>query len=156
MFSRLAIWLIVILFGFLFAGHLFDLSVNVPNWKSGEIVEVSAYRDFYVKTTPKVYFLPVMLGLFVVNLLGIVLIRRANKAVRLSILICMLIVLIVFVFTILVFVPINDYILANSDYAPDKLKKLVTKWVKLDYFRLLLVGIGFASSIFAIDAHYQE
>ncbi len=63
--------------------------------------------------------------------------------------------IVVFVFTIFVFVPINDYIFSTSTYDTKKLEELVNKWVKLDYLRLFLVGIGLTTSIFAISNYNQ-
>jgi glucan phosphoethanolaminetransferase (alkaline phosphatase superfamily) len=156
MTSRVLIWTVVILFCFFFAGHLFDLIVNVPNWQSGEIETISNYRDFYWKTTPKAYFLPLMIGTFLVSLIAYLSVRGENKTIKVYILTCILISLIVFLFTIILFVPINEYIFSTSDYEPDKLEGLVNKWVKFDYLRLLLVGVGLASSILGLNAYYNK
>ena len=156
MTSKALIWTVVILFSFFFAGHLFDLIVNVPNWKSGEIGSISSYRDFYWETTPKAYFLPLMIGIFLVSLLALISVRGESKTIKLLILTSFLTSIIVFIFTIMFFVPINEYIFSNTEYEPNKLEELVNKWVKFDYLRLLLVGVGLTASILGLNAYYNK
>lgn len=62
MLKKIFLWLTVILFSFYFAGHLFDLLANIPNWKSGEIADVKKYRNFYSQASPKNYFVLLVLG----------------------------------------------------------------------------------------------
>lgn len=70
--------------------------------------------------------------------------------------IAFLISVFVLVFTIWAFLPINKYILGSTSYEdPGLLKKLVAKWVRFDYLRIFLIGIGLAASIVALHSYYQ-
>ena len=148
--QEIFLWLTVVFFNFYFAGHLFDLLANVPNWKSGDIADVSKYRDFYGKASPKNYFLPFVVGTPVISLLSLILVWNSGNDVRIFLLISTLLSLLIFVAAVKYFVPINEYILTSKKYDEVKLKKLVSGWVKIDYIRLALLGIGLLTSILAL------
>lgn len=148
--NELFLWLTVITFSFYFAGHLFDLLANIPNWKSGDITDVSKYRDFYTKASPKNYFLPLVIGTPIICLTCLFFVWNIGTPVITLLMISTFISLIITVATIKYFVPINEYIFTSSEYDPVKLKKLVHGWVKMDYIRLFLLGVGLLTSIFAL------
>ncbi len=151
----LFLWLTVILYSFYFAGHMFDLLANVPNWKSGEINDVSSYRDFYSKSTPKNYFFPIVVGTPVISLITLIFVWNYKNPVTLLIAFSFLISIIVFVFTLRFFVPINEYILKSSEYDAETLKYKVSRWVKMDYVRILMVGVGLITSILGLNGYLK-
>ena len=97
-----------------------------------------------------------MIGIFLVSLVALISARGESKTIRTLILVCILISSIVFLFTIVFFVPINDYIFSTSEYEQDKLEELVNEWVRFDYLRLFLVGVGLTSSILGLNAYYNK
>jgi hypothetical protein len=151
---KLFLWATVLLFSFYFSGHLFDIIVNVPNWESGEVNDVRIYRDFYHKSSPTVYFAPLVLGTPIVSLIALILVWKKGGRTRTLLGASFLIAAGVAIWTVLFFVPINQYI-QTGEYNPVELKGLVTKWVRYDYLRLAVVGIGLASSIWALTS-YKE
>lgn len=147
MITNISLWLTVILFSFYFAGHLFDLLANIPNWKSGEIADIVKYRDFYSQASPKNYFLVLVAGTPIISLVSLVLVWQTAGSARYFMAVTFILSLIVLIFTLKYFVPINEYIFNSTTYNQAELKELVSKWVKADYFRLLLVGTGMLTAI---------
>lgn len=154
MISELFLWLTVLIFSFYFAGHVFDLLANIPNWKSGDIRDVSKYRDFYTKASPKNYFLPFVVGTPLICLICLIFVWNMGNPIRMFLIIFSLMSLISLVLTIKYFVPINEYIFNSAEYDQVKLKKLVSGWVKMDYVRLFLLGAGLLTSILALKSFY--
>ncbi len=148
MIAKFFLWATVFLFSFYFSGHLFDLTVNVPNWKSGEIADVMLYRDFYHQSSPSVYFAPLVLGTPIISLITLLLVWKSGGATRILVCAALVIALGVTVWTVLFFVPINQYI-STGQYDPVELKEVVARWVLYDYLRLALVGIGLVCSFLA-------
>ncbi|MEX0686700.1 MAG: DUF1772 domain-containing protein [Balneolales bacterium] len=148
----LLLWMTLVLYVFYFAGHVFDLLANIPNWKSGEVHDVTKYRAFYSNSSPKTYFLPLVLGTPLVSLVTLWSVWQLDGSIYLYIGISFIISVIILVLTIKIFVPINEYLFMSpeSEYDPEKLKELVSKWISLDYLRLLLLGIGMLTSILAL------
>lgn len=70
MTAKISLWAALFVFCFYFAGHLFDLTANVPNWKSGDASDVQLYRDFYRRSSPTVYFAPLVLGAPILSLIA--------------------------------------------------------------------------------------
>lgn len=150
--QELFLWITVIVFSFYFAGHLFDLLANIPNWKSGDIMDVSKYRDFYAKASPKNYFFPFVIGTPIVSLICLFLVWNIGDPARIFLIMSSLIALLVSVATIKYFVPINDYIFTSTEYDQVKLKKLVSGWIKMDYIRVAILGVGLLTSILALKS----
>lgn len=155
MITIFLLWLTLTMYSLYFAGHLFDILANVPNWKSGIISDVSKYRDFYVKSSPKNYFLPLVLGTPIISLITMVMVWKIESPVFQYISVAFLISVITLLLTIKYFVPINEYIFTSPEYDPVTLKEMVSKWVKMDYMRLFLIGVGMLSSIFALVIYYN-
>ena len=152
--AKLFLWATLLFFSFYFSGHLFDIIANVPNWESGEVNDVQLYRDFYHKSSPTRYFAPLVLGTPVVSLIALILVWKKGRRTRTLLAASFLIAVGVSIWTILFFVPINQYI-QTAEYNPLELKRLVTKWVRYDYLRLAVLGIGLASSLLALTS-YEE
>ncbi len=126
----------------------------MPNWESGEVNDVRIYRDFYHKSSPTKYFAPLVLGTPIVSLTALILVWKKGGRTRTLLGVSFLIAAGVAIWTVLFFVPINQYI-QTGEYNPVELKELVTKWIRYDYLRLAVVGIGLASSIWALTS-YKE
>ena len=152
--AKLFLWATLLFFSFYFSGHLFDIIANVPNWESGEVNDVQLYRDFYHKSSPTRYFAPLVLGTPIVSLIALILVWKKGRRTRTLLAASFLIAVGVSTWTILFFVPINQYI-QTAEYNPLELKRLVTKWVRYDYLRLAVLGIGLASSLWALTS-YEE
>lgn len=154
--KKVFLWLTVILFSFYFAGHLFDLLANVPNWKSGEIADVDQYRDFYNQASPKDYFKLLVLGTPVVSLISLGLVWKTPSSSRYFIATAFVLSVVVLIFTFLYFVPINEYIFSSTTYDPVELKELVSKWISADYIRIFLVGTGMCAAIGGLNEYMNQ
>lgn len=147
MVTTIFLWLTVLLFSFYFAGHLFDLLANIPNWKSGEIADIEKYRDFYKRASPKNFFILLGLGTPVISLVSLSLVWQNAGATMYFLAAAFGLSLITLLFTVKFFVPINEYIFTSTTYDQVELKEKVSKWISADYFRLLLIGAAMASAI---------
>lgn len=127
------------------------MTANVPNWKSGDVAEVARYRDFYSKSDPKDFFIPIHIASIVCSLSSLVLVWRADGLTRALVAGCVVVAIGVFAWTVAFFVPINDYIW-NAAYEPALLKEMVAKWVRAQYVRVAIVGAGLAMSIWALES----
>ena len=152
MLAKSFMWATMLLFSFYFAGHLFDIIANVPNWSSGEVGDVTLYRNFYRKSSPSNYFAPLVLGTPIVSLIALILTWKKGGSTKILLGASFLTAAGVAVWTALFFVPINQYI-QTGEYNPIELKELVTKWVTYDYLRLASIGVGLTSSIWALASY---
>ncbi|CAN5379270.1 hypothetical protein BH10ACI1_BH10ACI1_32310 [soil metagenome] len=148
---KIILWLMVLFFAFFFAGHIFELIANIPNWQSGEIADVARYRDFYAKSGPGDYFSLTHGGSLLFSLIGLAVVWKRGGQARIAAVIAVLIVLGVGVYTYLAFLPTNIYI-ANTEYDAVLLKSMVAKWVANEPFRFIAIGIGLAASIWCFEA----
>ena len=150
MTTRILLWILVMFFAFHLAGHVYELIVNIPNWRSGEVAEVMRYRDFYAKSDPKYYFIFIYVGSIIASLSCVFLAWNTGGRLLGLTAAAFLIVVGVFIFTAVFFVPINNYIW-GTDYDAVLLKGMVQRWVLMEYVRVVLVAIGLACSIFALE-----
>lgn len=153
MITTFFLWLTVLLFSFYFAGHLFDLLVNIPNWKSGEISDVVKYREFYSQSSPKNYFLLLVTSTPIISMISLGLVWHIAGSVRYFLAAAFVLSVIVLIFTLKYFVPINEYIFNTTTYDQVELKELVSKWISADYLRLLLLGIGMLTAIAGLNEY---
>lgn len=144
------LWATMLLYCVYFAGHLYDLIANVPNWRSGEVDDVRRYRDFYQRSDPKYFFAPLVVALPLVSLIGLVLIWSQGTSLRIISGLAFAIALGVSVWTVRYFVPINNYIWAG-EYDAATLKRYVTGWVRGEYVRIVMIGIGLICAIVAVQ-----
>lgn len=156
MITIIFLWLTVILFSFYFAGHLFDLVANVPNWKSGEIADVEKYRNFYSQASPKSFFALLVLGTPAVSLITLGLVWQSAGLSLHFLAATFILSVIVLVFTLKHFLPINKYIFTSATYDQVELKKVVSKWISADYFRLLLIGAGMLTAIGGLNEYLKH
>ncbi len=158
MYTKSLLWLTVIISCFHFGGHLFDMLANQPNWKSGEIMDVLKYRDFYALSSPKNFFIILVMGGPLINLLALVSVWKLGKRLRGYIGLSFLITLVVMILTVSFFVPINDYIFNTEELDLDagKLIILVNDWISMEKLRVLLLGLGMLFSILGINSYYEN
>ncbi len=156
MITKISLWLTVILFSFYFAGHLFDLTANIPNWESGEIADVEKYRDFYSQASPKNYFLLLVLGTPIISLISSGLVWKTAGSSRYYLAATFVLSVIVLIFTITYFVPINEYIFSSAAYDPVELKEMVSNWISADYIRILLIGTGMLTAIAGFNEYMKQ
>jgi hypothetical protein len=147
------LWLTVIIFCFHLGGHLFDMIANQPNWKSGEIADVSRLRDFYAQSSPKNFFIYLVMGGPIINLFSFILVWNIGNRTKWFFGLSFIISVIIAIFTVGFFVPINEYIFNTINYDPIKLKELVFKWIAMENLRVVIIALGTLSSILGVNAY---
>ena len=154
---RFLLWLNALVFCIYLAGHLFDVFILVPNWKSGSMEDIRMYNSFFHKTNPFDFFriiMPVSTGLSL--LCFITFLRRGNPLITL-VLISLLIDIGIYLVTLHYFLPINEYLFfeQGGELSPDRVREYVKNWVTADYLRIAMIMIGFYSSILAVHYSYR-
>jgi hypothetical protein len=156
MTARLLLWLTVVIFCFHLGGHLFDILANQPNWRSGEVADVSQLRDFYAKASPTIFFAIITISGPFVSLAALLSVWKQKAPVTVYLGIAFLIALLVLIWTVTFFVPINQYLFSTADYEPEKLSELVSRWITMEYFRVAVIALGTLSAILGVDAYYSN
>jgi len=152
------LWCNALVFTFYLAGHLFDVAILVPNWKSGTLADIELFNAFFHFTNPTDYFyfiMPVSTALSVICFL--VFFNRGNP-ILILLSISLLIDIAIDAVTLHYFVPINEYLFWEQGGAlsPERVHEYVKGWVTADYLRIGLIMIGFYASVAAVHFSYKR
>jgi hypothetical protein len=152
------LWCNAVVFAFYLAGHLFDLFILVPNWKSGSMEEIQVFNTFFHYTNPFDYYkiiMPVSTAFSVICF--IVFFRRGNP-IQMLLAISLLIDIGIDAVTLHYFIPINEYLFfeQGGELHPDRVMEYVKGWVTADYLRIGLIMIGFYASVAALHYSYPR
>jgi hypothetical protein len=145
------LWILMLLFCFNCAGYLHNIIVSVPNWSSGEIKDVMAYKNFQHRAKNKQYFGPLIIGSALSCIVLLFLAWNKNPVLSLLVAIDLIIVAINFITTFTIFLPIVSYIENNNTFDATELKSRVKKWVFYNYLRFASYAVGLVIAIFAIN-----
>ncbi len=152
------LWCNALVFAFYLAGHLFDIFILVPNWKSGSLQDIEVYNTFFHFTNPFDYYqviMPVSTALSIICLA--VFFRRGNPIAGLLV-VSLLIDLGIDAVTLHFFVPINKYLFFEQGgvLTADRVHDYVKSWITADYLRVGLIMIGFYASVAALHFSYPR
>ncbi|HQZ96312.1 MAG TPA: hypothetical protein PLP21_08330 [Pyrinomonadaceae bacterium] len=147
---KVVLWLMVLSFASFFAGHLYELIVVVPNWKSGAIADVTKYNQFFSLASPADYYNLTVGSSFIFSIVGLASILKCGKIAIIFASTAILVVVIYAVYTYAVFLPTNFYIGAGN-YDPAVLEPLVARWVFHEPIRFALIGVGLLASILTME-----
>lgn len=155
---RYLLWLNALVFTFYLAGHLFDIFILVPNWKSGTLEDISLYNAFFHQTNPADYFrviMPVSTGLSVICF--VLFFHRGNPMLIL-LLISLLIDIGIDLVTLHYFLPRNEYLFfeQGGELHPERVETYVKSWVTADYLRIAMIVIGCFASLQAVHFSYKR
>ena len=155
---RFILWWNAIVFAAYLAGHLFDLFIIIPNWKSGSMEEIILFNDFFHKTNPVNYYRIVMYISTSLSLISFLLYMGKGNPVQILLLISLLIDLLIDAVTIYYFTPINEYLFFEDGgmLEPERVKQFVTSWITADYLRVALIMVGFYASVRAVHFSYLQ
>jgi|GEM_PF-2107954 len=154
--TALFIWLSVITFSLYFSGHLFDMSVIVPNWQLGDQESITRYRQFFHDATPRNYFNPVIFLGAIIPTIALFLGWDINLRLRSSIGITAITGIALLVFTFVYFDPKNEYLFYTEQLDEKVVETMVKQWVYGDIGRLFLSGVGFLASLNAMREFYRQ
>lgn len=148
MAKRIVLWLNAIIAAVYFAGHLFDLLVLVPNWRAGDVASITQYRAFFVHADPGRFFRFVVPATVLLAIISFLSYWKADKQLRLMLGAYLALVLGAFLFTMLHFLPINDYLFWGKAIVlePGKTLELAHSWV---FGEQLRVAFGFVAMVLA-------
>ncbi len=151
MSTTIFLWANVLLYSFHFAGHLHNIIANVPNWSSGTIDDMNRYVNFYHKGNNTHYFAPVIFASIFICLVSLIVVWNTGGTLR-TLVAADLVIAIGALLTVLVlFRPINMYF-ASKQYEAARLKTLVQRWLLYNKIRFVILLVGLAFSIWAINA----
>ncbi|MEP6796326.1 MAG: hypothetical protein ABJB16_18505 [Saprospiraceae bacterium] len=152
------LWCNALVFAVYFAGHMFDLFIILPNWRSGSIEDITLFNSFFHNTNPIDFYrviMPISTAFSVVCFA--VFIRKGNPMLVLLSISLVMDILIDFV-TLHYFTPISQYLFDNNTGVLDPLRvhQYVSTWIKADYLRLALIMIGFYASLRALHFSFLK
>lgn len=153
---RFLLWGNAIVFAIYLAGHLFDIFIIIPNWKSGSMEELIVFNDFFHKTNPVNYYKVVMYISTALSLICVILYIRAGGTILVLLLISLAIDILIDVVTLHYFTPINEYLFLEQGgvLEPERVREYARQWVMADYLRVALITIGFYTSVRAVHFSY--
>ena len=149
------LWALVLLNCLHFGAHLYDTLTSIPNWKSGDIQEVSLYRDFHHRAKKANFFAPVIFASILVSAVSLILVYNVPGNIKIMTGISLAINLGVLLSVFTLFRPINEYIEKVQVYDPAILKTMVSKWFVMDKIRLFITLLGLVISIWALNLCYK-
>jgi hypothetical protein len=155
---KFLLWCNAIVFAIYLAGHLFDILIIIPNWKSGSIEEIILFNDFFHKTNPVNYYRIIMWISTVLSVLCFVVAWPMGNPVRTLLGISLVIDILIDIVTWHYFTPINEYLFLEQggELQQARVREYVTQWVVADYLRVGLIMIGFYTSILAVHFSYKK
>ena len=158
MILRFLLWCNAIVFAAYLAGHVFDIFIIMPNWKSGSLEEIRLFNDFFHQTNPVNYYKIVMWISTVLSVLCFILAWPLGNPVRTLLGIGLLIDILIDIVTMHYFTPINEYLFFEQagELQASRVKEYVTRWVIADYLRVGLIMIGFYTSILSVHFSYKK
>ena len=150
------LWCNALAFAAYLAGHLFDLFIIIPNWKSGSMEDILLFNNFFHLTNPVNYYRVIMPISTALSLLCCIAFWKKGNPILALLIISLLIDILIDAVTIHYFRPINDYLFFEQGGAfdPERVKQYVSSWVKADYLRVALITIGFYTSLRALHFSY--
>ena len=153
---RFLLWLNALVFGVYLVGHLFDITMIVPNWRSGTVEDIKLYNDFFHTADPRFFYSNIRPFSIAVSILCLLVFWSKGTLLRVLLIISLLIDLLIYVVTIYYFTPINDYLFHGETQSLDPVlvKEYVSKWVASNYIRIALLTVGFYASLRAVHFSY--
>lgn len=153
MATTIFLWANVLLYSFHFAGHLLNLTVNIPNWSTGEMHVMNNYANFYHKRNNTSYFAPIIMASILTCIGSLILVWTTNDRLRNLLIADLIIVVGVLISVFSLFRPINQYFFAAHQYDQTQLKLLVHKWLFFNSIRFVVVFLGLVLAIWAINEY---
>jgi hypothetical protein len=151
---KILLWALMLLFSFTFSGYLHNLAVDNPNWSSGEIGDIVAYKNFHQRSKNSYYFGPILIASCLVCMVLLFLTWNENVIIRNLIIALFIIIAGNLITTFTTFRPIVAYIENTAQYDPLILKVMVKKWMLYNYIRSISYLIGLIISIIAINIEF--
>lgn len=152
------LWCNAIVFAAYLAGHLFDIFIIIPNWRSGSLEEIILFNDFFHKTNPVNFYKVIMYISTALSLICFLLYMGRGNPMFILLLISLLIDILIDAVTLHYFTPINEYLFfeEGGSLEPERVREYVTSWVTADYLRIALISIGFYTSVMAVHFSYLK
>ncbi|MBL0331351.1 MAG: DUF1772 domain-containing protein [Chlorobiota bacterium] len=156
--KRIILWTNLTIWYFLFVGMVFDMIIIAANWRTGDLESVKNLRAFFHVTEPGDYFM-IKLAVLVFAIISPIAYWRTSKAIRNLLLIALVVTLADITFTMLHFLPINEYVGwygEKTELDPVKLKEMCQSWWNYNFLRIALDFVGLLVSGRALHKSYSS
>lgn len=155
---RFLLWLNALIFCIYLSGHLFDITIIIPNWNSGTLEEIRLYNDFFDRTDPRHFFLYIRPVSIAVSFICLLVFWTQGTLLRVFLLISFIIDILIYVVTLYYFSPINDYLFLVDvvTYDEDLVRTYVSQWIASNYIRIALITVGVYTSLRAVHFSYPN
>ncbi|MEP7197835.1 MAG: anthrone oxygenase family protein [Saprospiraceae bacterium] len=156
--NRVILWTNLTIWYFLCVGMVFDMMIVAANWKGGDLESIKSLRTFFHVTNPGDYFM-MKLALLLFAIISPIVYWRTSKAIRNLLLIALAVTFVDMAFTIIHFLPINEYVGwygEKTELDPLKLKEMCQAWWNYNFLRIALDFVGLIVSGLALHKSYKS
>jgi len=147
--KNLLLWLNAFLLSIICGAALFFLVSIQPNWKSGNVEDIIIMNAFFHVSDASIFFKGSLAPSVLVSLICTIVFWKGDKVLRKLTVVTFLINAAMFAFTLLFFVPKNNYLFVPNkvDFDPVIVTDYVSSWMTAQYFRIAfyLLGLLFAA-----------
>ncbi len=152
------LWLNTIISTAYLTGHLFDFFVVMSNWRDGSVESLSKYRSFFINADPGYFFRIVVPASVLISALSFFAYLKSDKRIKILLSIHLVLTLGAFLFTMLYFLPINNYLFWNKEitFEASKTLNLVNNWVFGEHLRVLFGFIALLVAARALHLSYNK
>jgi hypothetical protein len=153
--NKTLLWINLFLSCCIFGASMFYFVAIQPNWKSGNVEDLILMNNFFHNSSPDVFFQIFIPLSVLVSLVCTILYRKVNNILRNYLAMVFVINVAVLAFTLLYFVPKNEYLFVQhkNNIDAEFVKTLVSSWMTAQYFRNILFLMG---CIFAARSVHQS
>ncbi len=159
--TRMLLWIMVLAWGILLGGKLFDLRVLAGAWSASppESLSLLPYGSQYPVDTGE-YFFPSSVALLVCSFGALIAGWKTPPRYRLLLILSAMMMLATLIFTVRWFWPRNAALWAIAKGAPNAIRdpaeavRMARQWVAYDWLRIAMGTVGFVSSIRAISVPF--
>ncbi len=143
--KKLLLWINAFLLSIICGAALFFLVAIQPNWRSGNVEDIIIMNSFFHVTDASIFFKGSLAPSLLVSLICMVAYRKGDRALRNLVVITFVINAAMFAFTLLYFVPKNNYLFVQ--HKTGLVRDYVSSWMTAQYFRIAfyLLGLLFAA-----------
>ncbi|MFZ1702759.1 MAG: DUF1772 domain-containing protein [Saprospiraceae bacterium] len=158
MTKRIFLWFNTLISTAYLTGHLFDFFVVMSNWREGSVELLTNYRNFFINADPGNFFRVAVPASVLMSVVSFFAYWKSDKRIQILLSVHLVLTLGTFLFTMLYFLPINNYLFWSKEITLESLKTLdlVNKWVFGEHLRLLFAFVALLVAARALHLSYNK
>jgi Domain of unknown function (DUF1772) len=158
MTKRIFLWLNTLISTVYLTGHVFDFFVVMSNWRAGSVELLTNYRTFFINADPGHFFRIAVPASVLMSVISFFAYLKSDKRIIMLLSVHLALTLGSFLFTMLYFLPINNYLFWSKEITLESFKTLdlVNKWVFGEHLRLLFGFVALLVAARALHLSYNK